>query len=153
MAYSSGCRPYGFKRDDSAAAIHCLAYSEGAMSVGIEILGRTSYVRRFFDCDEGLAVSLEVVSKPEGEVALLDTEDRADEISSTSVAMEEAIEPLALSGLKCTLLSGMNLVCRSGLPHETLICEQSPIRHIDHRIPSKSKSSTKMIRTGGRRQA
>jgi hypothetical protein len=63
-----------------------------------------------------LAISLEVVSKPVGEVALLDIEDRADEASSISVTMEEAIESRALSGLRCPLPSWMNLVCLSGLP-------------------------------------
>lgn len=125
IACSSGCRLYGFNREDSAAAIHCLAYSEGAISVGMEILGRTSYVWRFVARDLGLAGSLDVISKPVGEVALLDIDERADEMSSTSVAIEEAIEARALSGFRCTLPSYTNFVCRSVLQQETLICKLS----------------------------
>jgi hypothetical protein len=121
MVYSSGCKPYGFKREDSAAAIHCLAYSEGAISVGIEILGRTSNVCRFAVCDVDFGASLEFVSKPVGEVALLDIEDRAEEASSISVIIEEAIEARVLSGLSCPTPSCMDLGCGSSLPQETLI--------------------------------
>jgi hypothetical protein len=53
-----------------------------------------------------LDVSLELASKPVGDVALLDIEERADEASSLSVIIEEAIESRALSGLRCTLTSG-----------------------------------------------
>ena len=50
-----------------------------------------------------------------GEVALLDIDDRADEASSSSVVMEEAIESRALSGLRCRLPSAANLMLRSAL--------------------------------------
>lgn len=147
MACSSGCRLYGFKREDSAAAIHCLAYSEGAISAGIEILGRTSYVRRFVFRDVGLAVSLDVVSKPVGEVALLDIEDRADETSSASVTIEEVIEPRALSGFRCSLSSFMNLVCNSGLQPETLICKLSSTCKTNHINYLKGNRDTEIIHT------
>ncbi len=79
MACSSGCKLYGFRREDSAAAIHCLAYSEGAISVGIETLGRTSYFGRWvIFCGADFILSLELPSKPVGDVALLETEDRAE---------------------------------------------------------------------------
>ena len=42
--------------------------------------------------------SLELPSKPVGDVALLETEDKAEEPSSKSVAIEDAIESRALSG-------------------------------------------------------
>ena len=71
-----------------------------------------------------MAASLDVASKPVGDVALLDIEERADETSSTSVTMEEAIEPRALSGLRWVLPSCINLECRSGLLQEKLTCEQ-----------------------------
>jgi hypothetical protein len=70
----------------------------------METFGRTSYVWRFPGCDAKLDVSLELASKPVGDVALLDIEERADEASS--VIIEEAIESRALSGLRCTLTSG-----------------------------------------------
>ncbi len=50
-------------------------------------------------------VSLELVSKPVGDVALLDIDDRADEISSSSVTSDEAIELRALPGLRWWVLS------------------------------------------------
>jgi hypothetical protein len=104
IACSSGCKLYGFRREDSAAAIHCLAYSEGAISVGIETFGRTSYfVRCLPVCD--FVVSLELPSKPVGDVALLEIEESAEEPSSTSVAIDEAIESRALSGRRCRLPS------------------------------------------------
>jgi hypothetical protein len=65
-----------------------------------------------------LVVSLELASKPVGEVALLDIEDRADEASSISVTMEEAIELRALSGFRCMLLSGTSLARQPALPWE-----------------------------------
>jgi hypothetical protein len=74
------------------------------MSVGIETLGRTSYLGRFPPCEAPFVVSLELASNPVGDVALLDTDDRAEEPSSRSVVMEEVIESRALSGLRCTLL-------------------------------------------------
>ena len=46
-------------------------------------------------------VSLELLSKPVGDVALLEIEERAEEASSMSVAMDEAIESRALSGRRC----------------------------------------------------
>jgi hypothetical protein len=99
----------GFRREDSAADIHCLAYSEGAMSVGIETLGRTSYLGRFPPSEDRFVGSLELASKPVGVVALLDNEERAEEPSSNSIVMEEVIESRALSGLRCTLLSDAGL--------------------------------------------
>lgn len=86
--------------------MHCRAYSDGAMSVGMDTLGRTSYFsRRFLVWDSFLVVSLELESKPVGEVALLDIDESADEASSRSVVMDEAIESRALSGLRCKLPS------------------------------------------------
>ena len=94
--------------------MHCLAYSEGAISVGIEIFGRTSYFGRFPFCEVAFVVSLELPSKPVGDVALLDiAEERAEEASSMS-AMDEAIESRALSGRRCTLAS-IGLRCRPTL--------------------------------------
>ena len=96
----------GSGREDSAAAIHCLAYSEGAISVGIETFGRTSYFGRCLPvCEAVFVFSLELPSKPDGDVALLDIEDRAEEPSSMSVAMDEAIESRARSGRRCKLPS------------------------------------------------
>ncbi len=116
MACSSGCKLYGFKREDSAAAIHCLAYSLGAMSVGIETFGRTSNLsRRSAILEAGFVVSLERPSNPVGDVALLDIEERADETSSMSVTIDDAIESRALSGLRCKLISEADLVWRSDL--------------------------------------
>ena len=90
---------YGFRREDSAAEIHCRAYSEGAISVGIDTFGRTSYFRRCLPvCEAGFVFSLELLSKSIGDVALLEIEDRAEKPSSMSVAMDEAIELRALSG-------------------------------------------------------
>ena len=116
IACSSGCKLYGFRREDSAAAMHCLAYSLGAISVGIETFGRTSYFgRRFLVCETDFVVSLEPTSNPVGDVALLDIDERADETSSTSVVMDDAIESRALSGLRCMLPSEADLVFRSAL--------------------------------------
>lgn len=110
IACSSGCKLYGFRREDSAAAMHCLAYSDGAISVGIDTLGRTSYFsRRFVVFDAVFVVSLELGSKLVGEVALLDIDERADEASSMSVVMDDAIESRALSGLRCKLPSDADL--------------------------------------------
>lgn len=86
--------------------MHCLAYSEGAISVGIETFGRTSYFGRCFPvCEAGFVFSLELPSKSVGDVALLEIEDRAEEPSSMSVAMDEAIESRALSGRRWRLPS------------------------------------------------
>lgn len=49
--------------------------------------------------------SLEPLSNPVGDVALLEIEDRAEEPSSMSVAMDEAIESRALSGRRWRLPS------------------------------------------------
>lgn len=146
IEYSSGCRLYGFKRDDSAAAMHCLAYSDGAISVGMDTLGRTLYVLRFVFWDECLAVSLEVASKPVGDVALLDIEDRADETSSISVTMDEAIEPRALSGLR-VLPSCTNLERRSGLQRKKLIYELTQIHDINHIKCFQSQKRHNVIHT------
>lgn len=64
------------------------------MSVGIETLGRTSYLGRLPPCEAAFVVSLELASKPVGDVALLDVDvdDRAEEPSSRSVVIEEVIE-------------------------------------------------------------
>lgn len=59
-------------------------------------------------------VSLELPSKPVGDVALLEIEERAEEPSSMSVAMDEAIESRALSGRRCRLPS-VGFGCRSTL--------------------------------------
>jgi hypothetical protein len=58
---------------------------------------------------------------------LLDIEDSAEEASSISVIIEEAIEARVLSGLSCPTPSCMGLGCGSSLPRETLIFM------IDHR--------------------
>lgn len=82
--------------------MHCRAYSESAISVGIETFGRTSYFGRCLPvCEPDFVVSLELLSKPVGDVALLEIEERAEEASSMSVAMDEAIESRALSGRRC----------------------------------------------------
>ena len=96
--------------------MHCLAYSEGAISVGIETFGRISYFSRLFPVSAAVFDdSFEPKSNPVGEVALLDNEDRADEPSSMSVVIDEAIESRALSGLRCKLPSKTNLWWRSAL--------------------------------------
>ena len=83
--------------------------------MGIETFGRTSYFGRCFPvCEAAFVVSLELPSKPVGDVALLDIADeRAEEASSMS-AMDEAIESRALSGRRCRLPS-VGLGCRSTL--------------------------------------
>ena len=92
--------------------MHCLAYSEGDMSVGMETLGRTSYLERCDPvCDPAFVVSLELPSNPVGDVALLEMEESAEEMSSISVAMDEAIESRAPSGRRCELAS-VGLRCR-----------------------------------------
>jgi hypothetical protein len=85
------------------------------MSVGIETFGRISCFCRLPIYEAAFVVSLELRSKPVGEVALLDNDDSADEASSMSVVMDEAIDSRALSGLRCRLLSDANLGCRSAL--------------------------------------
>lgn len=116
MICSSACNWYGFSREDSAAAMHCLAYSLGAISVGIETLGRISYFSRCLPTFEAfLVVSLELGSKSVGEVALLDIEERAEEASSISVIIEDAMESRALSGLRRRLPSDVNVEMRSVL--------------------------------------
>lgn len=77
------------------------------MSVGIETFGRTSYVFRF--PEEGFVFSLELASNPVGVVALLEIEERADEASSISVVMDDAMEPRALSGRRCAFPCDANL--------------------------------------------
>jgi hypothetical protein len=59
---------------------------------------------------DDFAVSLEFASKPVGVVALLEIEDRADETSSSSVVIEDAIESRALSGRRCTFPCEANFV-------------------------------------------
>lgn len=88
--------------------MHCLAYSDGAMSVGIETFGRTSYLERCF-CGLDLLSTLGLISKSVGEVALLERDDRAEEASSISVVMDDAIEFRALCGLRCPFPSDMSL--------------------------------------------
>lgn len=96
--------------------MHCLAYSLGARSVGIETLGRIEYFCRCLPkFDAFLVVSLELGSKSVGEVALLDIEERAEEASSMSVIMEDAMESRALSGLRCRLPPDVNVEMRSVL--------------------------------------
>lgn len=72
----------------------------------METLGRTSYFWRLFPAAaEGVpfVCSFAAASKPVGDVALLDIDERADEASSRSVVMEEAMESRALSGRRCML--------------------------------------------------
>ena len=104
MAYSSPCILYGLRRDDSAAEIHCLAYSAVEISVGIEARGRILYVWRRCPATEGAAVDpFEPASNAFDEFDTLDMDERAEETSSRSVFKEEAIESRALSGLKWIL--------------------------------------------------
>lgn len=108
--------------------MHCLAYSSGAMSVGIETFGRTlSFTHRFdFDgvtWDDDCLESLEF-SKSAGEVALLDTDASADETSERSVVDEDAVDarmcstlvretPLFWGGRRWKSLSKQSVLCRS----------------------------------------
>lgn len=116
---SSACRLYGLNREDSAAEIHCLAYSLGARSVGIETLGRTSYLGRCVVAyRDFLGASLKLWSNPVGEVALLDIDESAEDASSLSVAIEEAIESRALSDFKCRWPADISLETRSALQLE-----------------------------------
>jgi hypothetical protein len=100
--------------------MHCLAYSSGAMSIGIETLGRTlSFAHRFaFDgvtWDDDCLESLEI-SKSAGEVALLDTDASAKEASERSVVDDDAVDarisstlvretPLFCGGRRCKSLN------------------------------------------------
>lgn len=112
-ACSSGCRLYGLRRDDSAAAMHCLAYSDGWISIGIETLGRTLYFGRCFELGELFEVSRE--STPIGDVALLDTEERDEENSEVSVIVVEVNESRAHWGLRCRWPCGRGLARGSDL--------------------------------------
>jgi hypothetical protein len=104
MACSSVCMLYGLRRDDSAAEIHCLAYSAVEISVGIEALGRILYVWRYGPETGALVLdSFGPASNTFGEFDMLDMDERAEEASSRSVFIEEAIESRALSGLRWIL--------------------------------------------------
>jgi hypothetical protein len=95
---------YGLRRDDSAAEIHCLAYSAVDISVGIETRGRTSYVgRRFPGAEAPFIEPFEPASNPVEDVDMLEMDERAEEASSRSVFMEETMESRALSGFKWIL--------------------------------------------------
>ena len=85
----------GLRREDSAAAMHCRAYSGAAMSVGIDTRGRTLNLRR--PGSDMCVCSLDRVSKSAGEVALLDNEEIAEELSVASVRIEDVIESVASS--------------------------------------------------------
>ena len=83
--------------------MHCLAYSCGAISVGIETLGRISYFDHGFcfdvggwddDCVASLERSLSV-----GDVDLLDVDTIMEETSEGSVVVDEAIEAPTFSTL------------------------------------------------------
>lgn len=72
----------------------------------METFGRISYFSRRFPAaaeEVPFVNSFEVASNPVGDVALLDIDERADEASSRSVVMEEAMESRALSGRRCML--------------------------------------------------
>ena len=127
-ACSSGCKLYGFNREASAAAIHCLAYSDGAISVGIETFGRTSYLGRRFPEDGDFESSLGSI--PVGDVALLDTDEWPEEASDISVIIDEAKESRALSGLRYRLPCEVNLGLRSALTLEVNIYSSSPPGHL-----------------------
>ena len=115
MACSSVCMLYGFRRDDSAAAIHCLAYSAGDLSVGIDCLGRTSYCCRRIPATETPFVYSFEPSNPVGDVDILERDVRAEEASSRSVFIVEAIESRALSGFKKILPPDMDFEISSAL--------------------------------------
>jgi hypothetical protein len=83
--------------------MHCLAYSSGAISVGIETFGRTlSFTHRFaFDevtWDDDCLESREL-SKSAGEVALLDTDANAEETSDRSVVDDDDVDARICSTL------------------------------------------------------
>lgn len=97
--------------DDSAAEMHCTAYSCGCKSEGMEILGRTSYFRlgtsRGLETDIGgggadRAASSFKLSVSTGVVALLDgVEGREDNSELSDIAdVDDPNEVLALSAIR-----------------------------------------------------
>jgi hypothetical protein len=72
--------------------------------VGIETLGRTLYVwGRFRDNEAPLSDTIGPASNPLGDVDMLEMDERAEDASSRSVFIDEAIESRALSGFKWML--------------------------------------------------
>lgn len=83
--------------------MHCLAYSSGARSVGIETFGRTSDFTQRFVFDGGIwddeCLESRELSKSVGDVALLDTDAKTEETSDRSVVDDEAVDALIFSTL------------------------------------------------------
>ena len=76
--------------------MHCLAYSSGAISTGIETFGRTlSFTHRFaFDgvTWEDDCLESRELSKSAGDVALLDKDANDEETSDRSVVDDDAVD-------------------------------------------------------------